>query len=196
MAASMQTASQIKVNDSIEERTRAEAEKIRAEKTEIEERTPTHAVTREKMAQEIRQSEEMVKKIMAETTTQHFTAVNIDQQTRNLKALIPQIEATINNLKAQTRLAGAQTGLAQAHTQESQAKTSEVSQRVAQNLPALEAALHKLHIVSQQMSMAGKAQDEALQESYIGSLGATLRALNPFNNFFGSIPSTTIINRR
>lgn len=196
MAASMQTASQIQVNDAIEERTRAEADKTRAEELEIKERTPTHQVTRDKMKQEIEQSVEMVKKIMAETTTQAMTAVNIDQQTKNLKALIPQIEATVDNLKAHTKLHGAQTGLAHAQAGQAKAHTAEINQKVAENLPKLEAALLNLQRVERNMAMPGRAQDESVQDSYLGSLGATLRALNPFNNFFSSIPSTTIINRR
>lgn len=185
-SAAMQSASQIDVNEAVAERTRAERDKIIAEEQEVRERTPTHAVTRESMQQQIRESITRIDKLIQETKTSETTAANIAQQTVNLKAIIPQIEATIKNLHAQTKLAGAQTTLAGAQAGQAIAHTGEINQRVKENLPALEKALGELKRVQMQMEMPGRAQQESVQDSYIGSLGATLRALNPFNDFFRS----------
>lgn len=199
--AAMHTASQIRVQTEQAENINADTDRKRAETAEIEARTPTHAVTIEQMKQNIEQSKSQILKIIQETSTSAWSAANIAQQTINLQEVIPQIRATVDNLKAhtklagaQTTLAGAQTGLAAAHTVQSQAttqltgaQTQETGQRIAANLPALERALKELERQQQVMSMPGHQQNEAVQDSFIGSLSATMKALNPFVNIMPTI---------
>lgn len=173
--AAMQSASQIEVNDAITERTRAEAEKIRAEEKEVTARTPTHAVSIDKMNQQIEESKVLVKKMIQETTTGGFTAANIQQQTVNLKALLPQIRAMVDNLKAQTTKTGVETGLTGAHE-------IEARQRIKENLPQLEAAIKELEAKARLLEMPKRGMDAAANESFLGSLGAVLRTLNPLGS--------------
>lgn len=169
-----QTASQVALNEAAEDRTRAEAERTRAEKVEIEARTPTHAVSINHMNQMIEQSKTTIEKMMQETATSAASAINIAQQTKNLQEAIPQIRATVENLKAQTT----QTGLL----------SQEQRQRVEQNLPAMERALMNLERIEREMAQPGHQSNEAAQSSYIGQLGAYLRALLPIQGVMGAIP--------
>lgn len=170
MIQSLQTASQIEVNEALAERTRAEKGRVEAETREITERTPTHAVTREQMQQQIRESIEKTKLLIQETSTSSFSAAHLDQQAKNLRELIPQIRATVDNLKAHTRLAGAQTGKAES-------EIKEIDQRVAANLPALQAALGNLERVAKDLAMPQRQQDASVHDSFLGSLSAVIRSL-------------------
>lgn len=183
IAAGMTTASQIAMNNAAAERTTAEVDKVKAEADEIRARTPTHAVSIDVMKQNIAESIERIQKIIQETETSAATATNLQQQTTNLKALLPQIDATVANLKAMTTKAQAETGLATA-------QTSHVKQQVDANLPALEAAVKELHRQNIAMQQPTLQMDTSVQgHGFIGALAATMRALNPFNNFLQSAPS-------
>lgn len=201
----MQTASQIKLQTEQGANISAQTEKAKAETAEIQARTPTHAVSIEQMQQNIEKSKNEIQKIIQETSTSAYSAANMAQQTINLQEVIPQIRATIEQLKAhtglagaqtglakaQTGLAGAQTGLAGAHTGQAKAQTGligaetrkvaeetkGVQQSVQANLPALENALGNLERISRQMAMPKQQQDESVNESYLGSLSAVIRAL-------------------
>lgn len=198
MPGAMQTASQIKLQTEQGANISAQTEKAKAETAEIQARTPTHAVSIEQMQQNIEKSKNEIQKIIQETSTSAYSAANMAQQTINLQEVIPQIRATIDQLKAHTGLAGAQTGLAKAqtglaaaHTGQANAQTGligaetrkvgeetkAVQQSVQANLPALENALGNLERVSRQMAMPKQQQDESVNESYIGSLSAIIRAL-------------------
>lgn len=169
----MQSASQIKLNDAIEDRTRAEAETQRSVKAEIDARTPTHAVSIDKMRQEIKESIERIDKIRQETIHTMYSAQNVEQHTQNLRALLPQIAATVKNLEAMTKQTGAMTGKTLAETQELQ-------QKIKQNLPELNAKLMRIEELAKQTDMPRRMQDERLHDSAVGSLAAILRALVPF----------------
>lgn len=176
VTAGLQTASQIAVNDAVEDRTRAEAEEIRA-------RTPTHQVTIEKMRQDINESIERIFKLQQDTKTSASSAAHLDQSTRNLQATIPQIDATVNNLIALTKQAGALTG-------KTVEETNEIRQRVKENLPALIAALDKLKA---RHAKGEAAQGERKAELYegkkgdepqLGALAEFIRAFNPIQGLF------------
>lgn len=169
---SMANASQIRVNDAIEERTRAEAEKVRAEKGEIEARTPTHAWSIEKIKQEIGESAVRIENIWQQTKTGASSAQLMDQQVKNLQAEIPRIRATVDNLKAQTTREGA--------------TTSEINQRVKENLPRLEAAARALENKVKEIQQPGHYQAADVRGSFTGLLGEYLRALNPLRQFMES----------
>lgn len=167
-----------------EEQTRALTDKTKAEEQEIQARTPTHAVSIEQMQQQIDESKSRVLKIIQETETSAATAQNLAQQTRNLQEIIPQIQATVDNLKAHSKLAGAQTGLASAQTGAAKAQetltgshTAEVNQRINANLPQLENALKELERVYRHTQLPKAFNDEAINERPVGALGAVIRAL-------------------
>ena len=176
IAQAQQSASQVSVNQAIEERTRAEADKIRAEKTEIEARTPTHAVNIEQMQQNIHESMQRVVKILTDTETSAATARNLHQQTENLQEVIPQIRATVENLRTQSQLNTALTG-------KSKAENDEIRQRIQAALPQLQRILGNLEVTQRQLQQPGHANQAAAQESYIGQLGAYLRAINPLKDW-------------
>lgn len=159
---SMQTAAQVNLVD-------AQADKTRAEQKEIEARTPTHAVS-------IDQMKTNINKLIQETTTSAHSAANLEQQTKNLKELIPQIRAFTDNLRAET-----EKNIANAQLSADQAR--EVRQRVDQNLPALQRALGELEQYARQLMQPGMERSAQAQEGYLGSLGAYLRILNPMSDF-------------
>lgn len=181
MAASMGSAAQINLTRAATEKTEAETSKTKAEETEIEARTETHPASIQQMQQNVKESIQRVHKIIQETATSAQSAAQMAQQTKNLIELVPQIRATVQNLKAHTQLTQAQTGLTAEQTQE-------IAQRIKQNLPAIEAALMKLEQVEKQMAQPGHMANEAAQSSYIGQLGAYLRALLPLGGVMGAIP--------
>lgn len=188
VAAGLQSASQIEVNDAMAERIKAEASKIRAEEAEIKERTPTHAVNIQQMHQQIAESQERIRRIIQETATSASSAAHLDQQVINLKEAIPQIRATVQQLEAHTRLSNEQAKLAVAHTGLSHAQIDEIRQRIRENLPHLQNILSNLEATQRRMSMPGREADAAAQTSFVGQLGAYLRAINPLKNLFSEIP--------
>ena len=188
--AAMNSASNIRLQQAATDKTEAEASRTRAEEEEIKARTPTHAVSIEVMKQNIEKTQEEIRKIIQETDTSAHSAANLAQQTLNLKEVIPQIQATVDQLRAHTKLAGAQTTLtgaqttlAGATTAQTKAHTTQLGQQIAANLPALEAALKDLEKQAAQDKRPAQMQDAAVHDSFTGSLGAVLRALNPLNNF-------------
>ncbi|WNK12804.1 MAG: DNA pilot protein [Microvirus sp.] len=192
--AAMQTASTIKLQDKTSEQKDAEIDRTKAEADEIRARTPTHGANIERTMQQIAESKAQIVKILQEASTSAYSAANLAQQTINLQEVIPQIRATVENLRAHTQLqgaqktlVGAQTALTGATTEKTKTETSQIGQHVAANLPALEAALRQLEKVSEQMKMPQRAQDESVHDSYLGSLSATMRALNPFTNIMPTV---------
>lgn len=159
---SLQTAAQINVLD-------ATAEKTRAEEAEIRARTPTHAVSIDQMRANIQ-------KLIQETTTSGFSAANIEQQTKNLRELIPQIRATVDNLRQETERKLQQTNL-------TDTQRREIQQRIDQNLPALQRELGELEKYARQLLQPGMERSAQAQEGYLGHLGAMLRLLNPMSDF-------------
>lgn len=202
--AAMQISSNMKLQQAATDKAEAEASRTRAEEQEIKARTPVHSVTIDSLRQKIEESKTAIEKMLQETSTSAYSAANIAQQTVNLQEIIPQIRATIEQMKAhtdlartqtgqsaaQTKLAGAQTGLAGAQAarekaQEGLAKeqSGEVSQRIKANLPKLEAALKDLERISMEKRQPQLSMDESTHSGFVGALSATLRALNPLNNF-------------
>lgn len=147
-------------------REEAEAERVRADTDEIRERTPTHAVTRDQMRQQIEESVQKIKNLQQDVAHSKSSAANLEQQTRNLKEAIPQIRATVDNLRAMTKLSGSH--------------DAEVRQRIKANLPALEAAIHELERLERESDRPRQEQTEFFEASYAGALARVFRAFNPF----------------
>lgn len=194
--AGLHSASQIAVNDAIAIRTAAEADKIKAEEEEVRARIPTHAVNIAKMQQEIGESAMRIEKIIAETTQSEATAKNIAQQTINLQAAIPHIQASIKQLQALTTLNYAQARERGTASSLNEAQYANLKQITAQNLPALIAASTNLQITAQKLAQPGQERASEAQESFIGHLGAYLRAINPIANILNSGPNVTHIERK
>lgn len=186
VSAGMATAAQIRLNDAATERTTAEAEKTRAEKLEIEARTPTYAVSMdqarqniERSKQEILESTERIKKILQETATSEATATNIAQQTTNLKAELPRIEATIQQLKGILQLNDAQRIQALSAAGLSTDQAREVTQRIKANLPEMERQAIGIKNILGETQLPQAFIQQRAQESLVGRIGTYLRALNP-----------------
>lgn len=186
----IQATSAADYNRALTERVEAEKEKLAAETREINERTPTHAVTRDSLNQGIQESQERIRKIIQDTSTSAATAQNLQQQTQNLQEIIPQIRAQTAQLHALAKLNLAHVGQAAAQTAQLKAlegltreQMGEVQQRVRENLPQLDAALRRLEQDSQKLAMPRRYHESGTQEGYLGALSATLKALNPFSDF-------------
>lgn len=178
--ASMQSAAHIRQIDADTERLKAESERIHAEEGEIRARTPTHAVSIDRMQQQIRESQTLIQKMIQETQTSGATAAQVHQQTINLRELIPQIHATIKHLNAQAEASAQQAGL-------SATQSAEIRQRIRSNLPAIERAIKELEEKARFLEMPRRGMDAATHSSFLGALSAVLRALNPFANLSGAV---------
>lgn len=179
VASSYQAMTGAQVNEEIAERTKAETDKTKAETDEIKARTPTHATNIAHTVQKIKESQTLIEKMMQETNTSSYSAANLYQQTQNLKELVPQIKATIENIKAQTSLHNVQ-------STKGQAETGEILQRMKQNLPELEAAEKTLKAILLKMELPKASMDAATHGSYIGALSSLLRAINPLTGIIST----------
>lgn len=181
-AAAMQTASQIRLNEAAADKVEAETARVEDERNLLRAQTGATNVSAQKMGQEIKESLERMEKIRQDVITGQFTAFNIDQQTKNLREVIPQIQAHVRNLDALTKRTAAETGL-------TEAQHNEAKQRIAQNLPELERAIKDLDRQARLMQQPGLQQDASVKQGFIGSLGSVIRALSPLNSI------TNIIGR-
>lgn len=159
----------------------AQAEKARAETEEIRARTPTYEWSIARTKQEIDESIERIQKIRQDVQTGVASAAQLHQQTQNLKEQIPQIRATVENLKATTVERLTASGLNEAHAKE-------IHQRILQNLPEIERAQRALEKTITEMTLPGHAATQAAQDSFIGQMGAYLKALIPLQGVMGAIP--------
>lgn len=169
---------------------RAEANKAEAEAAEIRARTPTHEVGIQKMQQEMRESAERVERIRQEVITGKSSAAHLDQQVQNLRTQIPQIVAGTEQLRALARLNEAQAIERLTASGVNEAAAKEIYQRIKADLPKVEMTVRNLEIIARQMAQGGQMADEAAKSSFVGQLGAYLRALLPLENFIGAIPIT------
>lgn len=167
------------LNDAAAEAKIAEASKTRAEENEITARTKTYPVTIQSVQQGIQESQARIQNLIQQQHTGAATAENLSQQTENLRAMLPQIRATVQMLdtlatknKAEAILAGAQTTV-------SDAQYDEIQQRIRENLPQLKAALDKLEARHRNLELPQAGMRAAVYDSPIGALSEFLRALNP-----------------
>lgn len=159
----------------------ATADKTEAEAAEIRARTPTHAVSIEKMRQDINESIERIQDIQQRVRTGQATAAQLHQHTVNLREQVPQIRAMVQNLKAATVERLTASGLNEAHAKE-------IHQRILANLPEIERAQRALEKTITQMGLPGHVNTQAAQDSFIGQMGAYLKALLPLQGVMGAIP--------
>lgn len=194
VAAGMASSSQVAMNNAAAEKMTAEAKVAAAEEEEIRARTPRHAsdialneANIRNLDQNIQESQQRIYKIIQDTETSAATATNIAQQTANLRAELPRIEATVNQLKALARLNDAQFHESLAKTGLSKEETRALKQRIDANLPTLEAAVLELERQTKgQHVRSGEAQT-AHEESFPAMMGRVMHSLNPFSGLFGGI---------
>lgn len=163
---------------------RATESKTKAEEDEIRARTEVHPATVAQINQGIAESQERIKKIIAETEQSAATAQNLQQQTVNLKELVPQIRQQVLTLKAAAARDWAGAGL-------SAQQAAEIKQRINANLPALEAALMELNRQNMKVAQPTHEMEHSVTgHGFLGALSATMKALNPFAGIMPSIPIT------
>lgn len=178
---SMATAAQV-------ENVRAQTKKVEAEEKEVIARTPTHAATIQKIGQDIAESIERIQRIQQEVRTGASTAAHLDQQVVNLKETIPQIHASIAQLKTLAALNEAEAITQLTQQGVNRAHAAEIIQRIKQDLPRLERELQVLERTARQMAQPGQMADEAAKDSFVGQVGAYLKALIPLQGLIGTIP--------
>lgn len=182
-------------------KTQAETTRTAAEEKEILAKTETYAPSIQVMTQHVKESENRIENIIQMVKTGKATETNLGQQTTNMKETISQIRETVNQLKSLQRLQGAHTTLAGAQTIHSAAQaklagaqTGEITQRVAANLPALEAALGNLERVARDMDMPRRQNESNLADSGTGAIlnaaERVLKSLNPFSGIIANVPNT------
>ena len=160
--AQRQTAAQTQLLEATADKTKAEAENLRGvQRTNIKQQTEESIARIDKMMLEMN-------KIAQEAGTSAAQQRNLDQQTHNLREVIPQIQQTVQLLRKQTDAAGAMAGL-------SEAQTTETRQRIKANLPALEAAIKDLDLLARKAALPKQQQDA---QFYARTAGSILRNIN------------------
>jgi len=169
----------------------AQTKKAEAETTEISERTKTYPVSIDVMRSQIEGIRSTIQKqaseiglIGAQTVTTAAHGKNLEQQTRNLAETIPQIQATVKQLQAQTTLTYADAKLRGLQGNLTEAQWRETNQRIAANLPALQAALTKATAFIKEMEAPQAKQRADVYSTPGGYFAEILRALNPLAGLF------------
>lgn len=180
-AANLASAAQFQVAQQQTQLIQAETEKVKAEEQEIVARTPTHAASIDKLKQDVLESQQKVRLMVEQAQHTAASAQNVVQQTKNLQELVPQIRATVKLLGAQTVETLTRSGLNEAHAKE-------VIQKINENLPQLERALMQAELKLRDIQEGGHAAQAMTNESFVGILGNTIRALNPFGGIVGALP--------
>lgn len=142
---------------------RAAADKTRAEEANIREATPSHAVSRDKMAQEIATLKSKSEDLLASAAHHLASAGQAKAQAGLIGELITQARATVQHLTAQADLA--------------RAGKSEIDQRVRANLPDMQRALQEIEKYHKELQNPQREQDRAAHDRFTGSLGALIRSL-------------------
>lgn len=182
IAAGMASAAQASNVTAQNDLLRAQAEAARAEARNKDAQTPTYAVNIDKMRQEINESNERIKLIVAQTGTSYATAAQIGQSIANMQAELPRIRAQTAQLEQLARLNSAQAIEALTKSGLNDTEAREVDQRIRANLPAVQAALGR---VEAQLKTAETAGPEAKAKVYqsgrglVGEFAEFLRAFNP-----------------
>lgn len=152
----------------------AQADKLKAETAEIQARTPTYAVSMDKMRQEIEQSKEAINLMVQQGIREGASATALREQAEVFKAQVPHLRAGVDLVKAQTVESLKKAGLAES-------RAIEVMQRVKQDLPEAERRLREIEMYIKNL---GTPQHEAMARAWganmPGALGAIGRVLNPF----------------
>lgn len=176
---SMQAASAAAVNAALEDRTRAEAGKVRAEEKEILARTPTYGVQIDRLRQDIAESQEKIRLMVAQGEQTYASASVARQSVVNMQAELPRIRATVDQLRSMAALNDQQVQALAVQMGKSVAETKEIVQRVGANLPAVQGALVKAEEFLKRMQAPEAMNQAGLHSTVLGAFSTLLRAMNP-----------------
>lgn len=151
-----------------------------AQRKETEARTPTYEVNIKATQANIEATMAQIERTAQDIRTSQATARNLDQQTKNLAALMPQIHATVDQLRSLTKLNDAQRAQLKKQGNLTDAEVDNIQKRTAALLPDVERQLKVLELRAQQLTMPQRGMDAAAADSIFGALGALGRQLNPF----------------
>lgn len=104
------------------------------------------------------------------------TAAQADQNVINARAMLKQIDATVDQLKAQTKATAAQVNL-------TEAETRNMNQLIAANLPKIEAAQKSAQEFLLRMQQPEAMNQAGLHQSFLGAVSTLLQAFNPLRGF-------------
>lgn len=194
--AALMSAAQIATMDAQQRNIDADTARKEAETKEIAARTNTYPVSIEHMRTQIQHTMTDIQRVISQTGVNITSAAHQEQQIVNLKAILPQIEATVNQLRAQATLTGAQTHESYTRAGEHASRDEEIRQRIRANLPAAEAALLKVQEALRTLERPQAGMRAATYSTPIGAIGEMMRALNPFLQHMPSSSTTTIQHGR
>lgn len=170
---SLQSAAQIGVLN-------ASKEKIEAEAAEVRARTPVHAASIQKIAQDVAESVERMKTYAPQASHSASGAALNLQQVQNLQAELPRIKVSIDQIRTLAHLNEAQiAGIAQG-IHKSQAEVQEIMQRVKENIPQLDAMVKEMEfLLKQALVNPAQRQSEISGAPVLGHVQALIRGLFP-----------------
>lgn len=174
---SAQSAGQVSLLESQTRNVDADTAVKAATEAEIRARTPTYAVSIEKMRQDVSVGQEQVRALVAQAAHSYASAEQAQQQVKNLQAALPQIEASIKQMESVAALNAEQIKAIASQIGKNAAEVSEIVQRVKANLPGVQRALSELKVPEAQMHAA--MYEKGHPASVVGALSTVLRALNP-----------------
>lgn len=184
----MQSAAQVRLIEHQGNLAEATADKEKALAENLRGQTGIQPHTIAKIRQDITESVERIEDIRQRVKTGASTAAHLDQLAENLRATLPQISASTDQLRALAKANEAQALAALSAVGVNEAHAKEILQRVKQDLPALERALMDLQRVAHEMEQPGRMADEAAKSSLVGQIGAYLKALVPLQGIMGALP--------
>lgn len=182
LAADWHSASQAQLMSAQEDKLRADAEAARAAAKRDESQSNVNVLNLDVLKGNMDEQVHRIRKIIQETETSANTAENLAASTAKMRAELPHIQASIEQLRTLASLNRAQAIEAGARTTVSDATYDEIRQRIRANLPDVEAAFTR---IKTQLSTTDVAQRTARQNVYasgrglVGEFAEFLRAFNP-----------------
>lgn len=174
------TVAQARLLENQAELVQAQTETERQRPENIAEDTRLKATTGQQIAQQTKNLVHELERIKATTAREYASAAQAQAEAERAKALLPQIREQTALLKAQTAQTWEQKGL-------TKAQAAEVVQRTKENLPAMQRELMRLEQVVKQMGTSGHANQQLVQESFIGIASNYLKAILPIEGLVGGL---------
>jgi len=179
VAASMQASSAVALQDAQRQNVEADTKVKDATESEIRARTPTYGVQMDKLRQDIAESQEKIRNLVASSTSHYASAEQARQSVVNMQAALPQIEATVSQLRSLARLNDEQVKEVASRMKLQESQVREISQRVASNLPEVERKLTVAKEFLERMKQPEAMNNAGVHSTVIGAFGSILRAINP-----------------
>lgn len=184
MTADLANAAQASLASASEEKLKADADLARSEAEKNRTMTPVNVrVLEGNMEEQVFR----IRKIMQETETSAATAENYAASSQKMRAELPQIEASIQQLRTLATLNKAQAIEAGARTSVSDAQYDEMRQRIQANLPKVEAAYTRIRTMLHEQEMPQQTARGNVYSSGRGLVGEFAEFLRAFNPLTGLI---------